>query len=259
VTEPTPARANNLTLPGLDHGFFGRRGGVSTGIYTSLNCGFGSGDDPAHVAQNRARAAACLSAPGHGFATPHQVHGTDVIHVTEVWAPKSGPKADGVVTDRPGIALGVLSADCAPVLFLDTEARVIGAAHAGWRGALAGVTDRTIAAMCALGADRARIRAAVGPCIGPTSYEVGAEFQAAFAAGDPDSGRFFRPGARADKFFFDLPAYVGARLARAGIGSVELLGHCTYDRSDEYFSFRRTTHRGEADYGRDLSAIILHD
>lgn len=247
------------------HGFFGRPGGVSRGIYAALNCGYGSMDDPGAVRENRARAQSALIARGAGaitpetpIATPHQVHGTTVVHVTEAWAPGAGPRADGVVTDRPGIVLGILSADCAPVLLIDPEARVIGALHAGWRGALAGIAEATVAAMIALGARAERIAAAIGPCIGPGAFEVGPDFVAALGAADPDGLVHLRPSDKPGKNLMDLPAYVAARLARARVGRVEDLALCTYGDPDAFFSFRRATHRAEPDYGRDLSAITLH-
>ena len=254
-----PALSTHLNLTGIAHGFFGRLGGVSTGIFSTLNCGFGSGDDPQSVAENRHRAASFLGYPDAQIATPHQVHGTDIVHVTQAWGPKAGPKADGVVTDRPGIVLGVLSADCAPILFADPIARVIGATHAGWRGALAGAAEATLAAMEDLGAERRHIIAAIGPCIGPKAYEVGLEFEAAHLAADPRSQDFFHPHARADKRFFDLPGYVTHRLSRAQIRMVENLALCTYTHNDRFFSYRRTTRAAEPDYGRDLSAIALQD
>ena len=244
-------------LDGLAHGFFGRAGGVSTGIYAGLNCGPGSGDDPSHVAENRRRASAALGVEAGHLLTLYQVHSPDVVMVREPFTRENAPKADAMVTDRPGIALGVLAADCAPVLFADAAARVIGAAHAGWKGAIAGVTDATLAAMEALGAKRERVVAVVGPCISQEAYEVGAEFRDTFLKSESSAARFFAPGVAADKFQFDLPGYVAARLSRAGVASAGALNRCTYFREPDYFSFRRTTHRREGDYGRNLSAIVL--
>jgi YfiH family protein len=258
-TDLYPALSPRLNLSGIAHGFFGRLGGVSTGIFSSLNCGFGSDDDPQSVAENRRRVASFLGLSDVQIATPHQVHGTDIVYVTQAWGPKAGPKADGVVTDKPGIILGVLSADCAPILFADPINRIIGATHAGWRGALAGAAEATLVAMEALGAEREHIVAAIGPCIGPKAYEVGLEFEATHLAADPRSQDFFHPHARADKRFFDLPGYITHRLSAAQIGAVENLELCTYNHPDRFFSYRRTTRAAEPDYGRDLSAIVLHD
>jgi polyphenol oxidase len=247
-------RAESLsTLPGIAHGFFGRTGGVSTGIYESLNCGPGSGDDPAHVRENRRRVRDALSAAA--LNTLYQVHSPTVAAVTAPW--EQGPQADAMVTAVPGIALGILTADCAPILLADPQARVIGAAHAGWKGAIGGVAEAAVAAMERLGAARGRIAAAIGPCISQASYEVGAEFEARFVADDPANARHFAPSDRPAHYRFDLEAYVAERLGRAGIGKIERLAACTYARSADFFSFRRTTHCGERDYGRQISAIVL--
>jgi YfiH family protein len=242
-------------LSGLPHGFFTRRGGVSTGLYASLNCGPGSSDDAAAVQENRHRVAASLNAP-HGLVSLYQVHGRDVVVVGDDYDITQRPKADGLVTRRRGIALGILSADCAPVLFADTEAGVIGACHAGWRGALAGVSDATIEAMIALGARRERIRAAVGPCIGQVSYEVSAPFRAEFLAADTANAVFFATGKREGHWQFDLPAYLMQRLRHADV-SAENLGLDTCSDPDRFFSYRRMTLQKEADYGRQVSAIAL--
>lgn len=255
MTAPIVA-APLAALPGIRHGFFTRAGGVSEGIYASLNCGIGSRDDRALVLKNRARVAAALGAATDRLATPYQVHGTDVVTVTEVWEPGQGPKADATVTDRPGIVLGVGTADCGPILFADADARVIGAAHAGWRGALAGVSDTTIAAMEALGATRDRIVAVLGPTISQANYEVGPELRDAFLSADKANARFFVPSAAAGRFMLDLPGYIVARLTAAGVRA-SATGHCTYADPERFFSYRRTTHRGEADYGRLLAAITL--
>jgi YfiH family protein len=243
-------------LSGIRHGFFTRAGGVSTGIYAGLNCGVGSKDERALVLENRRRATEALGVAADKLATPYQVHGTDTVTVTETWGPGLGPKADAVVTDRPGIALGIGSADCGPILFADAEARVIGAAHSGWRGALAGVGASCVAAMERLGAKRERIIAVLGPTISQANYEVGAEVRAQFTAMRPGNERFFRPAARADHFLFDLPGAIVASLADAGISATSM-GLCTYADAERFFSYRRATHRQEADYGRLLSAITL--
>ena len=249
-------RANALALPGIAHGFFTRGGGVSGGVYASLNCGFGSGDDRAAVSANRDRAMARLGLAPGALRTVYQVHGHTVATADAAPWPAEPPKADAMVADRPGTALGILTADCAPVLLADTTAGVIGAAHAGWRGALDGVVEATVAAMRARGATPARLVAAVGPCIGEASYEVGPEMQASFIAKDPVNAVYFRPG-RGDRLQFDLTGFVAAVLARAGVGTIEVVGHDTCAEAERFFSFRRATHRGERDYGRQLSAIAL--
>ena len=242
-------------LAGMPHGFLGRRGGVSTGVAAGLNVGLGSADDPAAVAENRRRAAAAVL-PGAALVTVYQVHGADVVTAAHPWPDAARPRADALVTDRPGLLLGILTADCAPVLLADRQAGVIGAAHAGWKGALAGVTDATVDAMEALGADRARIAAAIGPCISRASYEVDDAFLARFADADPENERFFAD-ARPGHHRFDLEAYVAHRLAGAGIGRVEALGLDTYALEDRFYSFRRATHRREPDYGRQIALIGL--
>ncbi len=239
-------------LGDVAHGFCGRVGGVSTGLVGGLNVGLGSGDDPAKVAENRARATAAVL-PGARLVTVYQVHSPDCVTVTEPWPDTARPHADALVTDRPGLLLGILTADCAPVLLADRAAGVIGAAHAGWKGALAGVTDQTVTAMCALGADRARIAAAIGPCIARASYEVDDGFRARFSEAD---GVFFSPG-RPGHWQFDLEAYVARRLALAGIALVERLGLDTYAAPDRFYSFRRATHRDEPGYGRQIALIGL--
>jgi YfiH family protein len=252
-----PVQAPALALPGVAHGFFTRQGGVSTGLYASLNTGIGSKDDRALVLENRARAARHLGAAPEDLATPYQVHGTDAVIVDRAWGPGLRPQADGVVTNRPGLAIGVGTADCGPVLFADAEAGVVAAAHAGWKGALAGILESTVEAMERLGALRSRITAALGPTIAADAYEVGAEFVARFEAADSDNARFFRPAARQNHARFDLPAYIVARLGRAGLACVEDVSLCTYRAEDRFFSYRRATHRREPDYGRQLSAISL--
>jgi len=243
-------------LQSVSHGFFGRRGGVSTGIFASLNCGPGSGDERADVIENRKRVSDALSS-GAPLLTLYQIHSGNAVTVTAPWNIGEGPQADAMVTNVPNIALGILTADCAPVLFADAEAKVIGAAHAGWKGAISGVTDSTIAAMEALGAKRNRIAAAIGPCISQTNYEVGPEFRARFLESDSSFARFFTPSDKPDHFRFDLEGFVAQRLDAAGLASVERLSTCTYAAEGDFFSFRRATHRGEKDYGRQVSAIVL--
>jgi YfiH family protein len=246
-------KSDILNLPNVAHGFFGRTGGVSSDIYKSLNCGPGSNDDRAHVDQNRNRVRTELGASA--LNTLYQVHSPTAVTVESPW--QTPPLADAMVTKTKGIALGILSADCAPVLFADAEACVIGAAHAGWKGALAGVTDSAIAAMESLGARRERIVAAIGPCISQANYEVGEEFRARFVEANAENARFFITGSRAAHHQFDLESYVAHRLKVAGLSKVSRLSACTYAREADLFSFRRATHRGEADYGRAISAIVL--
>jgi len=239
---------------GVRHGFCGRRGGVSTGEVASLNAGLGAGDDPAAVAENRVRAAAAV-ASGATLVTPYLTHSADVVTVAAPWSDNDRPAADALVTDRPGLLLGIVTADCAPVLFADAEAGVVGAAHAGWKGALAGITDATIAAMEALGARRERIAAAIGPCIARASYEVDDAFLRRFAAADPANDRFFAAATRAGHHRFDLEAYVAHRLAAAGLQRVEALGLDTYADPERFYSYRRATHEGAPTYGRQISLI----
>ena len=243
--------------PTIRHAFFTRRGGVSGGLFASLNCGFGSGDDLNAVARNRAIAAAEFDLAPEQLVTCHQVHGTDIVTVKRPWRREDNPHADGTVTKVPGIALGVLAADCAPVLFADPGAGIIGAAHGGWRGTLAGVMEATVSAMTALGARAERIRAAIGPCIGQASYEVGPEFPGNFAVVDPASAGFFVPASRSGHFLFDLPGYIALRLQRLGLAAVERAPHDTAAEEALFFSYRRACLRGERDYGRGLAAIAL--
>ncbi len=245
--------------PGIRHAFFTREGGVSQGLFASLNCGFGSRDDPASVEENRAIAATQLALSAERLVTCHQIHGTATVTVERPWRRVANPRADAMVTAVPGIALGVLAADCAPVLFAEPDARIIGAAHGGWRGALAGVMEATVAAMAALGARPERIRAGIGPCIGQPSYEVGPEFAATFAAADPGSGRFFEPAPRQGHFRFDLGGYIEGRLARLGLARIERAPHDTAAEEALFFSYRRACLRGEPDYGRGLAAIALSE
>jgi hypothetical protein len=248
-----PFRA--AALAGVRHGFLGRRGGVSEGVCAGLNVGRGSGDDHEAIAENRRRAIHAV-APGARLVTVHQVHSPDVVRVVEPWPEDGRPQADAMVADRPGLALGILTADCAPVLLADAEAGVIGAAHAGWKGALAGVAEATAAAMEALGAERCRIAAAVGPCIARTSYEVDEAFLARFIEAAPESERFFTPG-RPGHRQFDLEGYVASRLADAGLGRVEALSEDTYSQPKLFYSYRRATHRGEPSYGRQIAIVAL--
>lgn len=242
-------------LAGIAHGFLGRRGGVSTGPVAGLNVGLGSDDDPAAVAENRARAAEAVL-PGARLVTVYQVHSPDCATVGEPWDDAGRPHADALVTDRPGLLLGILTADCAPVLLADREAGVIGAAHAGWKGAVGGVVRNTVAAMVALGARPERIAAAIGPCIAQASYEVDEGFVARFLDQSPGNARFFAPG-RPGHRQFDLEGYVAARLAAEGIARIEPLGLDTYAAPERFFSFRCATHRGEASYGREIALIGL--
>ena len=247
-------RDNQLQkLSRITHGFFGRYGGVSTGVYESLNCGPGSQDDPAAVTENRARVIKAL-APGAKLVSLAQVHSAHVHRIGPDWDFASRPQGDGMVTTLPGVMLGILTADCAPVLLADAEAGVIGAAHAGWKGAAAGILENTIAAMEELGARTGRIVAAIGPAISQANYEVGADMRAKFP--DKDAS-FFIPSDRPGHFRFDLPGYTAQRLRQAGIVTVGNLGLCTYPPQNGFFSFRRTTHRGEADYGREISVILI--
>lgn len=245
---------NHPLLTGTAHGFLGRRGGVSVGDLAGLNVSY-SEDDPALTAENRSRAVQAVL-PGGTLQTCYQVHSPDVVTVTEPWADADRPKADALVTNRPGLVLGVLTADCAPVLFCDAAAGVVGAAHAGWKGAFTGVTDATISAMEALGATRANIAAVVGPCIAQKSYEVDAAFEARFLEQTPENERFFRAG-REGHAWFDLEGYVASRLRDAGIAKVGMLGEDTYGQEARFYSFRRATHRKEPGYGRQISLIGL--
>jgi YfiH family protein len=244
-------------LGGIRHAFFTRDGGVSDGIYASLNGGVGSDDAAAQVAENRARMAAALGVAPDCLLTAHQIHSPDVVTIERPWAPAERPRADAIVTRTSGLAIGVTTADCGPVLLADAAAGVIGAAHAGWRGAATGVLEATIAAMERCGADRARMVAALGPMIRQPNYEVGPEFVTRFTADDGANERFFRPSPRKDHALFDLPGYIAARLAGAGVRRVEDLGHCTYADAARFFSYRRSTHRAEKDYGRHINAIAL--
>jgi hypothetical protein len=250
-------RAGSLALPGVAHAFFTRRGGVSVGLYHSLNGGVGSRDEASAVSANRARMAQALAIAPERLSIPYQVHSPDVVALSEPFAPDARPRCDGLVTATPGLGLGVTGADCGMILFADPEARVIGAAHAGWKGALTGVVEATVTAMMALGARAERVHAALGPCIAQASYEVGPEFVAAFAAGDGDYARFFIPSRNPERSMFDLHAYIAERARRAGVARFEDLGLDTYADEARFFSYRRATHRKEADYGRLVAAIAL--
>lgn len=250
-------QAPDLALPGLSHAFFTREGGVSTGLYASLNGGLGSADERGNVLENRRRMAESLGvAPDH-FLGVHQVHSAIALPVTGPWPGDERPRADGMVTATPGLALGVSSADCGPVLFADPGARVIGACHSGWRGAFDGILEATLDAMETLGAERGRIIAVLGPTISRAAYEVGPEFVARFRERDAAHGRFFSAETADGHAYFDLPAFIGARLAGAGVGRFVDLALCTYEDEARFFSFRRATHRGEPDYGRLIAAIAL--
>jgi polyphenol oxidase len=244
-------------VPGIRHAFFTRAGGVSSGVYATLNAGIGSRDAPENVAANRARMAAALGVGPDCFLTCYQVHSPEVVVADQPWSADARPRADAIATRTGGIAIGVSTADCGPVLFADPTAGVIAAAHAGWRGALAGVTDSAIAAMERLGAARARIIAVLGPMIRRPNYETGQDLRERFLAADRANERFFQPSVRQGHFMFDLAAYVAARLAAARIGTIEDLGACTYADPARFFSYRRMTHEGEADYGRHINAIVL--
>jgi len=241
----------------IRHAFFSRDGGHSDGVYTSLNCGYGSGDTTANVRANRERAMARLERTADDLTTVHQVHGADVAIVETPWPLSARPKADALVTQTPGVTLGILTADCAPVLFADPAAGVIGAAHAGWKGALGGVLQATVTAMENLGARRQDISAALGPCIRQASYEVGPEFRQTFVAADAASDIYFQPAERSEHFMFDLAGFVMARLNDMSLQSVDDVGVDTYLETERFFSYRRTTHNQEQDYGRGLSALTM--
>jgi YfiH family protein len=251
-------QAQSLTaMAGIRHGFFTRAGGVSDGVYESLNGGVGSDDAPSKVAENRARMAAALSVAPDRLVTAYQIHSPIVVVAETAWPHSERPRADAIVTRTPNLAIGISTADCGPVLLADPRARVIGAAHAGWRGALTGVIEATVAAMAQLGAERGRIVAAAGPMIRQPNYEVGTDLIERFVADDPGNARFFAPAARAGHAMFDLAGFVVARLRQAGVTQVEDLGHCTYADPAQFYSYRRATHRAEPDYGRHVNAIAI--
>jgi YfiH family protein len=243
----------------IRHAFFTRAGGVSQGVYASLNGGVGSNDAPAKVAENRARMAEAMGVGVDRLLTPYQIHSPDVVVAGEPWARENRPRADAVVTRVPRLAIGVSTADCGPLLLADSDAGVVGAAHAGWRGALTGVIEATIAAMERLGAKRNRITVALGPTIRQPNYEVGPEFVERFLAADPGNARFFKASQRAGHAMFDLTGYIAERVQRTGIAQFEDLGLCTYAEPERFFSYRRTTLLGEPDYGRHINAITLAD
>lgn len=232
---------------------------MSGGIYGSLNGGVGSKDQPRHVAENRARMAAAIDVDPENFITAYQIHSPDVVIAEHPWDGERRPKADAIVTKMPRLGIGVTTADCGPVLFADEQARVVGAAHAGWRGAFSGVLEATLDAMETLGADRSRVTAALGPMIRQPNYEVGDDFMQRFVADHDDNAQFFAPARRDGHALFDLPAYIVARLTRAGLRRIEDLGHCTYSDPARFFSYRRSQHRAESDYGRHVNAIALMD
>jgi polyphenol oxidase len=247
------------SVPGIRHAFFTRAGGVSSGIYAGLNAGLGSKDEPQHVQENRRRMAAALDVPPEKLLTLHQIHSPDVVVATEPWPTQVRPKGDAMVTKVPGIALGVTAADCAPVLMVDPKARVIGAAHAGWKGALSGVLEATIDTMVGQGAARDDIIVGLGPMLRQRNYEVGMEFVARFEEADAGNARFFASASRHGHAMFDLPGYIHARLSAAGVLMVDDIDLCTYADEESFFSYRRSTHRKEADYGRHIHAIVLED
>ena len=253
---PQPLYIDALaTLPGIAHGFFTRHGGVSEGIYASLNCGIGAQDKPDAVSQNRARVAARLGA--HRLLTAHQVHGTTAVVADAATAATWRPEADALMTTTPGVAVGVLTADCAPILLADAPARVVGAAHAGWRGAVAGVAEAAVAAMEGLGADRRHMVAAVGPCIGLEAYAVGPELEAEFLAQDAANARFFVRTSSEARPHLDLSGYVAHRLRLVGVAAVAAASACTFTMQKDFFSYRRSRLNAEPDYGRQVSAIVL--
>lgn len=243
-------------LPGVRHAFFTRDGGVSDGIYQSLNGGLGSRDDPARIAENRRRMAQSIGVAPEHLLSVYQIHSADVAVATQPWDAASRPRADAMVTNTPDLAIGITTADCGPILFADPQARVIGAAHAGWKGALGGVLEATIAAMETLGAARRDITATIGPLIRQQSYEVGAEFVARFSEADVANARFFVPSTRKDHSMFDLAGYIRTRLEHAGVLAIDDVDLCTY-ADTRFFSYRRSVHRAEPDYGRNVHAIVL--
>ena len=257
MIDGTVLSAENLISDGIAHGFFTRQGGVSTGEYDSLNCGYGSDDDRADVAENRRRIAQHIGASAHDITTVYQVHSAEVVHVEESFSRDAVPKADALVTKTAGLPIGALAADSTPVLFADAEAKVIGAAHSGWRGAVGGVLHATVEAMVKLGAEKQKICAAIGPTIHQANYEVGPEFQAQFLEQNPNHGRFFKVLTEGGRPHFDLPGYCRHSLQETGIGNITDINRCTYADDSLFYSYRRKTHRSEADYGRQISAIVI--
>lgn len=250
-------KADALDKPGIVHGFFTRQGGVSDGIYASRNVGLGSNDDRDKVLENRKRIANALGAEADRLATPYQIHSADVITLAEPFSENDDRKADALVTNQKGLAIGILTADCGPVLFADAEAGVVGAAHAGWKGAIGGVLQNTISAMEALGARRGRISAILGPTISQAAYEVGPEFHERFLDANSGHTRFFNASEKPDHYMFNLPAFIRLQLENAGVSVAGDVGLCTYSDEERFFSYRRTTHRKEPDYGRQISAIMI--
>jgi purine-nucleoside/S-methyl-5'-thioadenosine phosphorylase / adenosine deaminase len=249
--------ADELKFDGLRHGFFTRRGGVSNGIYQSLNIGLGSDDARDMVLENRNRVASEMGVVADQLLSPYQIHSPDVITVSGPFEDGAERKADALVTNTPGLAIGVSTADCGPVLFADPEARIVGAAHSGWKGAISGVLQNTVTSMEALGATRANIVAVLGPTISQRAYEVGPEFQQRFVQDTADNQRYFKASEQVEHFMFDLPTFITDRLKQIGLANVADLAECTYADEDRFFSYRRTTHRKEPDYGRQISAIVL--
>ncbi len=250
------------TIDGVNHAFFTRKGGVSNGQYKSLNCGYGSSDLESNVDVNRALAAEALGFTSSGLLTTYQVHSSVAVVVRNAWKKTAAPRADGMVTNLPGMTLGILTADCAPVLFCDHTNRIIGIAHAGWKGALSGILEATVKSMETLGGTRHTISAAIGPCISQKNYQVGSDFRLRFLRSDDSTERFFVPSevGKKEKFWqFDLKGFVTARLHEAAVTRIDTLDMCSYESEDEFYSYRRATHRGEEDYGRNLSAIVLNE
>lgn len=252
-----PVTSPALTRAGIRHAFFTREGGVSTGVYASLNGGIGSNDDPAAVAENRRRMAEHLDVEAENLLSLYQIHSDIAVTVEAPWTLAERPQADAMVTRKPGLALGVGAADCGPILFADPEVNVVGAAHSGWKGAIGGVLESTITAMERLGASRTRMIVAIGPMLSQANYEVGPEFKTQFLTETAENARFFRPGQRETHPFFDLPGYISARLERAGVAEIDKLDLCTYADPQRFFSYRRKTHLNEPDYGRLIAAIRL--
>jgi len=245
----------------IHHGFFSRLGGVSTGLYRELNCGLGSNDDQKNIAENRRRVAAHLNVVPENFLNMYQIHSANVAVVEETWPTSKAPQVDAMVTSKTGIALSILTADCAPILFCDPENKVIAASHAGWKGALSGIIEQTIETMEKLGANRDKVRAAIGPCISQKNYEVGPEFKELFCTQNKLFINFFSPAPdqNSDRFFFDLPGFVTSKLHQNGVNFINQLSICTYENYGKYFSFRKSTHLIEPDYGRNVSAIVLRN
>ena len=255
---PQRIEVNALSVQGISHGFFTRKGGVSSHLYSTLNCGFGSGDEFYNVQQNRDIVSGILGSLDAPLITPYQHHSTDVIIAREPWSPDKAPKGDAIVTNLNNLAIGVLTADCAPVLFVDPVKRVVGAAHAGWRGAFAGILENTVEAMTSLGAKRDQIVATIGPALSVANFEVGPEFYQQFLEQDAKFERFFTLNEVSKKFHFDLVEFATEKLKKTGLALVESLPHCTYANESLFFSYRRNTHQSLPDYGRQISAIVIN-